>query len=216
LCTAKVAQLLSLDGGFYAGAMDSDHLPHGAGTLFHKDGSERASGEWEHGQLFTGPKNELGRRHGHGKLIRCDGTEVSAVWTDGVATEGTIRLSMGSQYVGALQNALEHGEGCLSDATCNESYRGSWAAGKQEGLGLWNVSGRTYEGEFTAGRFNGFGITRSEEGEIMQCGLWKDDMLVKSCFVSIAKLPFKLFLIDAGKENIVCKTIVDCHFRVRE
>jgi hypothetical protein len=196
--SALASELLFPGDSYFRGSLDSDHLPHGPGTLFIKDGNERASGHWTHGELYIGPTDKLGRRHGDGKLLRRDLSELRARWTQGLAVDGIISFPNGEKYIGALVGHQAHGQGKLWSSIGSAQYSGSWSGGKMEGLGRYSAEDFTYEGQFQAGYLHGLGTTRELSDKIIHCGLFKEDTFVQSRPVPDFKRLLQDFFSDAG------------------
>lgn len=83
----------------------------------------------------------------------------------------------GSKYTGQIVDGLRQGHGIRECAT--GSYEGQWQADQQHGRGkqVW-TDGRTFEGEFVHGKFDGFGkmVWHTQKGLLIYEGQYKADL----------------------------------------
>lgn len=83
----------------------------------------------------------------------------------------------GSKYTGQIVEGLRHGHGVRECAT--GSYEGQWEADQQHGRGkqIW-TDGRTFEGEFAHGKFDGQGkmVWHTQKGLLVYEGQYKADL----------------------------------------
>ncbi|MGM0587852.1 MAG: hypothetical protein ACQETE_05535 [Bacteroidota bacterium] len=86
-----------------------------------------------------------------------------------------MQLIKGGEYQGTCKDGLAHGEGIVKAGSV--TYEGDFAEGYPHGEGTmtWN-NGTTYKGEFSYGKYYGFGVYKSDEET--KKGFWQDDELI--------------------------------------
>jgi len=107
-----------------------------------------------------------------------DGPDASGGRIDGSAEAVVDHIyEDGSKYTGQLVDGLRHGEGARECAS--GSYDGQWEADKQHGTGkqLW-ADGRTFEGQFSQGKFDGHGrmVWNTQKGLLVYDGQYEADL----------------------------------------
>ena len=102
------------------------------------------------GSAYTGEWHN-GRRQGHGMLTDSSRTTYAGTWQADTLTVGTMTTIDGGVYQGRFDSSL-----------------------RPSGHGQWRDNTGTYEGEWLAGRRNGFGFAITQ-GAIVKAGVWRDD-----------------------------------------
>jgi len=109
------------------------------------------------GNVYTGARDEYGRRHGQGKFVFADGSEYEGEWMHGLRHGiGIFKYKDGGKYRGQWFNDLKHGQG-----------RFDFANGDSV-LGIW-----------THDRLNGLGKLTEKGSSVAEEVIYKDDMLIK-------------------------------------
>ena len=88
----------------------------------------------------------------------------------------------GASYKGESLNNKMHGQGTYIYVAASEfsTYVGQLKEGRFEGKGMMKYKdGRIFEGEFKNDKKNGAGIMKSSAGNIVEQGIWKDDLFIK-------------------------------------
>ena len=94
--------------------------------------------------------------------------------------QGTYAWANGDKYVGEFKDGNRTGQGTYTFAD-GDKYVGELKDGKIEGQGTFTfASGNKYEGEFKDGNFNGQGTMTSANGDIINSGIWENDIFLRS------------------------------------
>lgn len=97
--------------------------------------------------------------------------------TGNTAEHRMVHYDDGSMYEGQVVDGIRHGEGTYKSGS--DQYTGQWEADQQHGKGkqTWN-DGRSYEGQFSRGRFSGIGKMswQSAKGTMTYEGEYVDDL----------------------------------------
>lgn len=100
-----------------------------------------------------------------------------AIASKDVGEAQTITYDDGSTYTGQVVDGLRHGHGIRECST--GSYEGQWEADTQHGRGkqIW-TDGRTFEGDFVHGKFDGYGkmVWHTQKGLLVYEGQYKADL----------------------------------------
>lgn len=95
--------------------------------------------------------------NGQGKMINDDGEIHEGTWENTLVTGKTIYPSGSPQTI----------------------YEGQYSDGLPDGIGVMHYSdGKIYEGGWAKGKMNGKGKLMFSDGEIIQHGIWKDDVYI--------------------------------------
>jgi hypothetical protein len=86
--------------------------------------------------------------------------------------EETIDYEDGSKYIGFTKDGMKEGKGKLLTLTC--VYEGEFQKDTFHGLGKYEDSEITYEGDFTNGERNGKGIQILRKEDYKYIGEWKN------------------------------------------
>ena len=109
------------------------------------------------------------------------------MWKDGSRYEGEWKNNLlhgigieswadGSHYEGQYRDDLKHGKGKISWAD-GFRYEGKWKNDHPHGLGIKTLpDGKIFEGKFKNGKAHGYGYLKSSEGEIINKGIWKENI----------------------------------------
>ena len=94
--------------------------------------------------------------------------------------QSTYAWANGDKYVGEFKDGNRTGQGTYAWAN-GDKYVGEFKDGKIEGQGTFTfASGNKYEGEFKDGNFNGQGTMTSANGDIINSGIWENDIFLKT------------------------------------
>ena len=131
------------------------------------------------GGHFVGDFNAEFKPHGEGTRYRADGSELfSGQWRDGKM----------------------HGRGKLLYSS-GDCYEGDFVAGQMSGLGMFTWGdGRVFEGEWAGVQMSGFGMQWSQNGTLLHCGRWAEN-LIDTRPVPRVKILVGKFLSAAGRHH---------------
>jgi len=137
---------------------------------------------------YEGDFNDNGERHGHGILIKANGSRYEGEFKDGVPNgRGVCNYSQGTRYEGEWVDGESEGKGIVHKAdgtrlegefkdgvlighgianySDGDRYEGEWEDGNWNGQGIANYSdGVRYEGKFVNGAFDGNGVQINPDG----------------------------------------------------
>lgn len=66
---------------------------------------------------YTGERNDLGEKHGSGKVLWPNGCEYNGEWRSGKAEgKGVLKLLNGEIYEGDFKDDMSHGYGVFTDS----------------------------------------------------------------------------------------------------
>ncbi|WP_108961409.1 MORN repeat-containing protein [Leptospira ellinghausenii] len=116
--------------------------------------------------------------NGKGSMLFPEGSSYVGSFVDGeFQGKGTLNLCDGAVIEGTFQNGFAVGEAnfFLADGS---RYKGPVVNSKPQGYGMWVSADRSllYEGDFSDGKKNGYGILESSDGGTWQ-GEFKNDQL---------------------------------------
>jgi hypothetical protein len=118
--------------------------------------------------VYSGDRDDTGKRSGEGVFTYEDGRIFTGKWVDDLR-EGPGQMSWpdGSMFEGEYQHGLPNGHGTLTHAD-QSSYCGEWVDGKQSGQGTFKYSdGKSeYTGAWRNGEYHGYGQLSEYTGEI--------------------------------------------------
>jgi hypothetical protein len=159
---------ITSDGDKYVGKYKDDKK-HGQGTYTYADGSKYV-GEFKDDN-----------RHGQGTETYVSGNKyVGEFKDDNRHGQGTYTFANGDKYVGEFKDGKKNGQGTETYAD-GSKYVGEFKDDNRHGQGTFTFAdGRTEIGEFLEGKLNGTAIIYSPNGEIIESGIFKDDILFES------------------------------------
>lgn len=173
------------DGRVYNGHFENGK-EHGFGTLIHPDGVKYR------GQFSKGAKEGYGimlwrtrtydgewmnnKPEGQGRVVWKNGATYTGCFREGKYHGlGVYAYPSGKKFVGRWANGVKEGHGLYTWSN-GKKYDGEYKNGMRHGYGrmTW-PDGQTYSGGFENNQRSGRGVLSNEAGEIIHCGLWKDD-----------------------------------------
>lgn len=138
---------------------------------------------YESGATYVGEINELGERHGYGKIIYCDGGAYQGIFRynqeEGL---GEIYYDSGNTYVGLFKDRIPYGYGIYT-----------WANGDR------------YKGLFEKGKFSGIGCFEKKDGSI-QYGTMKKDSK-NGVFIEVDKMGRVYYVIYRNDKEVSKKFV---------
>ncbi|MDP1836724.1 MAG: hypothetical protein Q8K75_12465 [Chlamydiales bacterium] len=176
---------------FYQGDI-VDNKKHGQGTLYHGNGKvayqggfvdDQPSGEGKKyhvdGGLMYSGSFAAGAPHGAGTVFTPNGAPlVIGMWNKGNITHGTKYFQKGSSFVGSFVNGRVY-DGRLFNSSGCLMYRGQFSNEIANGFGtIFYSNGTRYEGMVVNGRGCGQGRVFGQNDELLNSGIFKDDIQV--------------------------------------
>ncbi len=195
-----VGELTLPDGRKYAGEWQRG-TANGHGVLTAPDGA-RYVGEFQNGEfqgqgVLTTAKGDRfvgqfqnGKGNGRGIFTSNDGTRYEGEFRDNqFHGQGAVTLPGGEKYVGEWRDGKTNGRGVFTGNAIE--YVGDFRDNEFHGTGtITHANGAKHVGEFRAGKANGHGIQYNRDGSVSKSGTYKDDVLVSSHPVAMARFPF--------------------------
>ena len=114
-----------------------------------------------------------GKVEGPATIALAGGAYLTADFTAGQASTGTIRYGDASTYTGALRNTLPHGRGTRTWPR-GPDYDGNWVNGQRSGEGRQQDGFGVYSGQWRNDKRNGQGTQIYLGGDRYE-GEWRDD-----------------------------------------
>lgn len=197
-----------VDGRKEQGTFFDDKL-HGTDCVIVESNGDLLVGTARHG-LFTA-----------GTLTQPTGTVFKGSWGNSGFEEGVVTIAPSREtHQGTWLNGKLHGPACIVEWPNGDRYEGGVRQHKNEGLGKFTrkESGKVYAGEWSNDKRAGFGVEMDRSASILECGVWKDNLLVEGRPVPLAHLRGQLldqvFIKARGQSCFGCLRLhtVSCLF----
>lgn len=162
------------------GLTGTEEFLESEGVLGSPQGSPRQGNRGMHSPRGDSPRGgNRGMRYGASKDDQQKtvlGSMLGRI-TGNNAEHRIVHYDDGSMYEGQVVDGIRHGEG--TNKSGSDQYTGQWEADQQHGTGkqTWN-DGRSYEGQFSRGRFSGLGkmAWQSAKGIMTYEGEYVEDL----------------------------------------
>lgn len=195
-----VGEITLPDGRKYAGEWQRG-TANGNGVLTAADGA-RYVGEFENGEfqgqgVLTTAKGDRfvgqfqnGKANGRGSFTSNNGTIYEGEFRDNqFHGQGAATLPGGERYVGEWRDGKANGRGVFTGNAIQ--YTGDFRDSEFHGTGtLTQANGSKQVGEFRAGKATGHGVQYNRDGSVSKSGTFKDDVLVVTHPVDMARFAF--------------------------
>lgn len=193
---AGTAEYTYANGDFYRGELNHDFRPDGQGTM-----------EYETGDLYTGQWSG-GQRHGVGKMVFADQTEISGKWEEDQyrADWSTLGFQGDRNAVADCNDGCPDGRGRYAYPNGTTFY-GQVQHGVPAGNGtVVYPNGNVYHGGYVDHRPEGLGIMYYADGEI-HGGLWRSGKHFRRLFETVGR-PAQQIAVDYDPDVKVWAVVV--------